>query len=1048
MPSLSKIDVNLLQFQELQTPANVVTLSLGNNSNINGTTLTSEQQMDIINNQSSYSNSIKVSDDNLLCYHLTQDCSKIIIYTTNNCINGKTIIISLPQKTMNKHNTLSLLISGETLLLHTILKDGLFLTMSLPLNYILDATNSINLGDDWVKVQNPYDFTIRVPHLLYPVSEELLMVFLNDGGLLGLRKTSEDFDLEPLLFNDNSYLQSFTKLFYKNQNIAGKVTSCLTFDEKFLIVLTENYYLKIWDIKTFSLLNEYNLSANIIVDDIHGNDIHQYNDSGNFLSIFQSTLIIYSPQKNGIFQIGYLSVDQTGVLEFNLKNIINASLPSSSIWFLSDMKLTKPIDLNYTSSYLNLVILWKSGSLSKFQILNILYDDLKDCQWIESSSKSLTDGLDDLDLACITQAENETDDELYDRCFLTLKSRFSPEVFKRALNILSENNIIITSSDNISQRKEYLANLETISKDIKGKMDEVSTLSIFNDELILVNSLTPFNHAAFKINTGLEYYYFNLHNSEYHDDLSKYLKALDSFTSTLPRHVMHTLGEKFLNISTGKLSKDLSPNEKFVEIFKSTLQNQFAISNLQLLMTELNNLDIPALLTDFIQNYLIIQEENSTFIETLTTNMFSKIATIESMYQMITIQNTFIIQILMTFVLLDSTYSYFAEQIEKLLEFNYKQLLFLELYKEDKLQLIETIFMKNTKYHQGAKFYNYSELNDFIMHNISLFYEEPITMNTYFLESIKKYILPSGKQNTIQETKMYLRNVGTRFYTRGNKSDELLLSISLFIAGEYEESYRFFQLHDGFSAINTNELPYFMEDMLKSEDSDSIWVPLIKTLVAQDHKQTRFYYYLSCLYSYHGNSPELALKSIKKSIEISMEDDTELDIVTKQHEQLLAMLVHFSIFDEVIDVLRLGHSFLSADERRQYFSSLLSYPNHNDSLFSTLINMSTNPDTRLELEDYSIVDSILSDNLEQGDWVSYKKLFTFRFVNKYEREAAEVIFNYWFKLQRNADARMKKRYGLIIINILSTFVNSYDQYILDGANVVTLDELRKQCIKL
>ncbi|CAD1785519.1 similar to Saccharomyces cerevisiae YKL057C NUP120 Subunit of the Nup84p subcomplex of the nuclear pore complex (NPC) [Maudiozyma barnettii] len=1048
MPSLSKIGVNLLQFQELETPRNVVILSLGENSNLKRTTLTSEQQMNIITSQSSYSNTIKVSDDNLLCYHLSQNYTKIIMYTTDNCIDGKTIIINLPQATMKKHNTLSPLISGETLFFHIILNDGLFLTLKLPLNYILDVTNSINLSDNWVKVQNPYDFTIRVPHLLYPVSEELLMVFLKDGGLLGLRKTSDDLDLEPLLFNDNSYLQSLTKLFYKNQNVTGKVISCVTFDEQFLIVLTQNYYLKIWDIKTFSLIKEYNLSDNIIDDDIHGNDIQQYNDSGNFLSIFQNTLVIYSPHKNGIFQIGYLSVDQTGVLDFNLKNIISSSLSSSSIWFLADMKLIKPIDLNYTSSYLNLTVLWKSGSLSKFQILNILYDDLKDYQWIESSSKSLTDGLDDLDLACINQAENETDDELYDRCFLTLKSRFPPEVFKRALNILSENNIIVTSSDNITQRKEYLANLETISKDIKGKMDEVSTLSISNDELIFVNSITPFNHAAFKINNGLEYYYFNLRNTEYQDDLSKYLKALNRFTSTLPRHVIRTLGEHFLDISTGKLSTKLSPNEKFIEIFKSALQNQFEIGNLQLLMTEMNNLDISALLTDFIQNYLITPQQNSTFIETLTTNMFSKITIIESMYQMISIQNAFIIQILMTFVLLDSTYSYFAEQIEELLQFNYKQLLFLELYKHDKLQLVDNIFVKSTKYHKGAKFYSYSEMNDFIMHNISLFYQEPITMNTFFLESIKKYILPSGKQNTIQETKMYLRNVGSRFYRRGDKSDELLFSMLLFVAGEYEESCRFFQLHDGYNDINTEKLPYFIHDLLVSEGSDSIWVPLMKTFVAQDHKQARFYYYLSCLYSYHGNNPSLALRSIKKSIEISLEDDTEFDIVTKQHEQLLAMLIRFSIFDEVIDVLRLGHSFLSANERRQYFSSLLSYPNHNDQFFSTLINMSTNPDSRLGLEDYILVDSILSDNLPKGDWISYKKLFTFRFVNKFEREAAEVIFKYWFKVQNNVDVQMKKKYCLIIINILSTFVNSYDQYILDGANVVTLDELKEQCMKL
>lgn len=1048
MPALSKIDVNLLQFHEYPVPQNIVNLSLGNDSNINYTSLSAQQQLEVIQSQSSYSNTIDVSSDKFICYHLTHDYSKIILYTPDNCINGKTLIINLPQKSLHKHNSIATLIHEQTLLFHIIVEDGSLLTIKLPLNYIIDNSDSVKLIEDWAKIQNPYDFTIRIPHMLYPVSESLMMVFLEDGGLLGLRKASEEYDFEPLLFNDNSYLQSFTKLFYKNENVAGKAISAVIFNDKFLIVLTENYYLKIWDLNTFNLINEYNLSANIIDEDLHAKDVHQYNDAGNFLSLFQNNLVIYSPQKNGIFQIGSLSENQTDLLQFDLKNIVGSSLSSSSVWFLADMKLMKPIDLNYTSSYLNLAVLWKSGSLTKFQILNILYDDLKDYQWIESTNKSLTDNLDELDLPSVMQEENETDEEYYQRCYLTLKSKFSPETFLKAETVLSENNILIVASDNIEQKREYLANLETISRDIKGKMDEASTLSIIGDELILVNTLTPFNHFIYKINSSLEYYYFNLHNAEYNDDLSKYLKTLDRFASTLPRHIIHSLSKKYLEISTGKISSTLSPNEKFVEIFKTTLQNQFDISNLQNLMADLNSIDVVPLLNDFIQNYLTIQEPDTTFIESFTNDTFAKISTMESLYQMINIQNIFIVQILMTFVLLDSTYSYFEEQIEILLQYNQKQLLFQELYKQNKLQLIDNIFKKSTKYGQGVKYYSYLEWNDFIVHNMTLFYSEPIENNTFFLESIKSYVLRSSKQITIDETKMYLRNVGMPFYYKGKKCDEFLLAMLLFASGKYEDAYKYFQLHDGYKDMHIHELPNFMQDLLQSNDDQLVWTPLVKVIVATDHKEARFYYHLSCLYSNHSMNPELALRAIKKSVEISMDDEMELDIITKQHEQLLAMLIRFSIFDEVIDVLRFGHSFFSSSERYQYYQSLLGNQTHNDKFFSTLINMiSASTENILNLEDYNIVDDILSKSLDD-DWTSHKKLFTFRCVNKYEREAAEVVFNYWFNLRKDTDSALKKRYCLIIVNILSTFVNDYDKYILNGADVVTLEELKEQCMSL
>lgn len=1051
MASLSKIAINLLQFKDVSTPQTIVPLYIGDETRFNGTVTSKGLTL----SQSTYSSTITLPNGNLLCYHLSNDNKTLILYNTENPINGKTFVIHLPNEIMEGHNTIAFLVTDTTVLINIILKDGLFLTIKLPLDYILDVTNSVTLGFEWFKVQNPYDFTVRVPHLLYPVSQDLLMVFLQDGGLLGLKKVSDDFDLEPLLFNDNSYLQNLTKLFYRrNEKVAGKAISCTVFQKTFLIVLTENYFLKIWDLNTFNLIKEYNLANNLTLNENGIGEVQSYNDSGNFLSLLQNYLVIYLPVKNGTFQIGSLRSDQSGELEFELKNTITSNLASSSIWFLADMKLIKPIDLNFDSSYLNLAVLWKSGSLSKFQILNILYDDLNDYQWIDSTNKTIGDINADFNLICPGRRDNETDLELYERCLFNLKSRYLPEIYEKAQAILSENNIVMSVSNDFIEYKEFLANLETILRDLKGKADEVLTLNILDDGLILVNTVTPFNHSAFKVNIGLENYYFNIHNNEYSDELSRFFKTLDGFTETLSREVVISLAERFLDISTGKIPFTLSSNEKFVEIFKTTLQNEFEVSNLQALMTQLNKFDIVSLLNDFIQDYTKKQDVNNSFIESISPDLFSKVATVESMYQMISIHNRFLVQILMTFVLLDSDYSAFGEQLDALLDINYKQLLFLRLYEQDKLLLIDAIFAKSTKYHQGAKFFSYSEWNDFILHNISTLYSEPISTNTFFIASLKKYIVPENLKWPQQETKIYLRNIANLFYLRKNKCYEFLQAMLLFVAGEYEDSYKYFRLYDGYKDMSIDDLPYFLQDMIDSQSKEEMWTPLIKTFVAKDNRQARFYYYLSCLFSKNGNGPEYALRAIKRSIEISITKETDLDIVTQQHEQLLSLLIQFGMFDEVVDVLRLSHSFLTSSERRNYFSSLLLYPSQNEKFFSTLINScnenspTVKSESYLDFEDYKMIDSILTQNLKSGDWEAYKKLYTFRYINKFEREAAEVVLSYWFKSNDILDVKMKKKYCLMIMNILSTFEHSYDQWILNGTDVITLGELKEEYIKL
>ncbi|CCF55662.1 hypothetical protein KAFR_0A02240 [Kazachstania africana CBS 2517] len=1039
MSSLSKIDANLLlQDPGTQDSENIVNLFLGDNSN--------PIDSSAIIGGSAYSNTLELNNGELICYHLARDYRTITLYNMNNIVTKRIINIMVPVESMNKNYTMTVNIFGTLLLINMILKDGSFLTMKIPTDFLTSINNAPTLGSDWFKLQTPYDFSVRLPHLLHAISAEFLMVFLEDGGLLGLKSISNDHDFEPILFNDNSYLQSLTRLFVRrsnSRNAVGKVISCINFQQKFLIALTESIHLKIWDLSNFDLIQDYDLSQTLEINDFQ---IRSTGAVGNYLSIFNNYLALYLPVANGTFQLGSLSVSGKGLLEFQLRKTFPSSLSSSSVWFLADMKLITPIDLNHDSSYLNLVVLWKSGTVTKLQILNVLYEDLQEYKWIEASNKSINDLKSEADSISVTP--RTTID--YEDVLFKLKSKYAPHIFEAAQNILAENNFVVSANDLDSQNGEYLANMETLLKDLKNKTDEASSLTIFKDEIIVVNCLTKYNHFLYKVNSTLENYFFNIHiNSSTDEEMAKYLKLLNGFASRLPRDVFTRLSESFVDTITGKISSNLTISEKFTQIFREVLQGQFDIKDVQILFNELSTIDVVSCLNHLIDNHLTYTTSSNAFVDSISEDNFMKIISIESLNQLITIHDDFILQVLVTFLLLDVNYSVLENQINKLLELHYKQSLFLKLYQQDKLTLVAEIFKQISKYHFGAKLYSYSEWNSFVQRMVSEIYETKITANPYYWKMFYNQVFI--KKNKF-ENKLFLRNIGNEYYLRNNSLFEFLQAILIFYCEEYEESYKFFQLHDNYSSIMepTYDLPFFLTDMINSEYNDkSIWCSLIKSLSHKDNSLSRYNYYLSCIFSDYGSSPELALRAIKKSIEISMKENIDLDISSLQHHQLLKLLIYFNIFDEVIDVLRLSHKYLNPDERRAYFKDLLYDVTEHEKFFSILLKLcDDNKPGFLPIEDYDIIDTLLVNNMDKSNWHNYKKIYSFRLINGNRREAVEIIYNYLFTYGDEVSFEVKKDCFLIIINILSTFKEISEQWIINGSEVITLQELRDEYIHL
>ncbi|CAR30957.1 ZYRO0E06666p [Zygosaccharomyces rouxii] len=1027
---LSKVDADLLQLKDSAVDENVINLYLGNSEN--GISHGVKNSDDDI--RSSFASTVELSNSNHISYHLSMANTVITLYPVEKNLFNKTINLFLPEPTMNQHHTLTIQEFNGCLLINTILQNGIYLLIELPLKYIFSPNE--RLDHDWFKAFNPYDFTVRVPHLLFSVSPQFLVAFLDDGGLLGLKQLN-DTDVEPILFNDNSYLQSITSLFSgRNSHRSEKAVSCILYEQRYLVILTQHCHLRIWDITTFSLVQDYDFSKEHHFENV---DISSYENPGRFMSLFSNYLMVYLPFGNGIFEIGTLTPGGRGRINFTSKGVFAANLSSSSIWSLVDMTLLKPLDLNLTYSYANLVVLWKSGTVSKLQILNILDQDLQAHEWIEATNRSLSDIESEQDLNVNSDAE---------KGLFNLKSRYESRLFERAQKILNENNIIMLPGE--SELMDYLANLETVLKDLKSKSDEVSSLTIYRDEIILVNSLQKYNHSVYKTNTPLENIYYNIHSELNDDELTRYLKTLHGFSSTISKDVLKDVSERFIGIVSGAVAGNLSPNEKFTDIFKTCLENKFELSNLKLLFNELSSFDIIPTLNEFIENNLEPSVVNpSEFVDSITMDSLATVVTLEGLRQQVTIQRHFVLQILLTFAFLDFDFTAFEKQITSLLDYHFKQSLFLELFNIDKSLLAKELLTRTTDHGCGINLLSYTELHNYLKYALSEFYESPISMSPYFLGFYKSFILESGvsnKQNLLSP-KFLLQNVGWPFHVRGNKVQEFLIATILFSCEQYGQAFDYFHLHDYPDTI-ADSLPDCLKE-LQDNDSSSIWAPLIFSFTVP-YKHSSFEYELSLLFADIGNY-EYALKSIKRSIEYSMKDisiDEPHDFKQAQIVQYLDLLFYFDMFAEALDVLRLS-PVLSREVKTNYYRSILESTQQSGPFFATLLKLCHSNDKGplyLPPDDYQIIDKIILSHSRENNWTNLKKLYSFRVVNKHERSAVEALYEYVQKA--GYDPETKRKCFLLIINTLSTFDDEQDQWLLNGCNIVTLGELKAELRRL
>ncbi|CCD23177.1 Nup120p NDAI_0B01430 [Naumovozyma dairenensis CBS 421] len=1058
MSYLSKIDVDLTQFNDQYTKPHVVNLFLDGQHSVTELNTTNTLSYFLEND---YSNTIRLSNGECICYQLSIDYKKLTIYRLTDPINGKTICIHFPDPIMNSHHHMLTVLETDnsiddpSLMINTILTNGIYLTIKLPIDYLItNSSNDINISNyEWFNIQRPYDFTIRSPHMLMTISEKLSVICLDDGGLLGLVSTQDDGkELQPILFNDNSYLKSVaTLLFRRNKDniTSSKAISYIVFEQKFLIILTQSCHLKIWNLSTFILVQNYELPKDF---QQQNTTIRGYDLIGSYLSIFNNNLAIFLPFENGMFQLGNLLFDSNGNLSYTPMTTLETNLPTSSIWSLCDMKLLRPFNLSISSSYLNLVLLWKSGSLSKLQILNITDNTFKNYQWIEATNKSLSDIQSEL-LQDIDSTDPAT-------TYFNLKARYSMNLFQKAEQILNENNMTIIHND-LTSNHEYLTNLETILRDLKIKCDEASSLTIYNDDIIMINCLQRYNHSVYKINSSLEHVFYNINSrlGQKNSDILRYWKILNEFSSLFSKETLSTVSEKFINIVTnGSMKSVTSLQENFNEIFQLTIKPQLLdTATINTLFQDLNSIDIVSLLNDLINNYIIISsQQHHNLVNAIQKDRFSMTVCMSSLQQSIIIQKKIIFEILLSFIALDFDFKNLQNQLNDFLKLYYNQNLFLQLYKQDKFLLMNDINYSDTiiittaseEFNFGIKLQGYSDLDNYLEYVTNRIYNFPIEENPLFFKFFEMYVIKDKTRtnNIISSTsESFLKYVHLPFYIHNNETYEFMLAMDFFICGDYKQSFEFFQKHE-YTSLKDAPLPQTLRLICENEAQSTIWSPLIYSF-KEAYKYPLYQFELAKLFS-KRNSMEFALRAIKKSIEYSMQNvelNVPSDFTVEQYKLHLDLLIHFNMFNEVLDVLRLSHDILSTSIRTRYYKELLDDNSKTAKFFSTLLNSCQNGKDGLYLPpaDYKIVDQIFLSYLSSKNWIDYKKLYGFRMANKQERAAAEIIFHYLIKLG-NDDPQEKRKCYLIIINILSTFEDEYDQWLLSGNSVVTLTELKHE----
>lgn len=1010
MSSFSRLNTNLLQLKPANAQIKTTHLYF------DGKVRSSHEEIFSVD----YNKCFQLTNsDEHISYQWCNDFTVLVIYTMKDTFSRSVIYVHLPKPLLNKQFTSTVFecngdINYPSLGFDLILKDGIFVNITLPLDFILSRIHLNEYPDNWARVLNPYDFSIRSPQYLFHVDNRFSVVFLKDGGLLGLKRVPlevlNDFELQPVLFNDSSYLQSFTRIFSKFDNQNSAVVSATLLNENLLVTLTNDAAIKIWDLNSFHLAGHYDLNSK-------GRHMN-YGTVGNYMLLLNSLLFVYLPTGNGCFQV--LELDSLQSTEkISIKPIsaeIPVNLSSYSIWSLLDMQILSQNALS--NSNINLVVLWKSNMVTKVQLLSFQQPTFEEYTWTDCNNTYLSDLLDGEDL--ITNGSME-------KSLLNLKSHYSQTTYDDAQNILNKNNLVVQVND--PQNQAYLTNLESVLKELHKQRQEPSSVTILNDEIILVNNLYAFHHSAYKLEEKIESIFFKIleNNNVSSSPLEEFLSVLHGFSSTISSDTLTKVSERYLDIVNGSINPSLSLKDKITTVFQDCLQNGFQAANLSKLLEGLNSIDVIDVLDQFLHEHN--KGTTEAIIDSLNTDVLSSTICMESITQYLSVFDKFIIDILLIFTILDIDFDTFEGRLTELINLHFNISMWLQISQIDKILAISETFKHTSKYGYGIRLRSNSDLTNFTNKMFEFVKTRVSDEPPLLIRAFNDFIL-NGQNMSL--AKQFLHFVIKPYHISKKVNDEFLYALSLLKCEENDASLDVFLSNNFCQDLS---LPSYL-----NVSENHPWFNLFQTI--QNSNEAEYFYQLSILYS-KMSSYSNALKTIKKSISLGGSSKDQL-------VQYIDILIVFGDYKEILDVLRLEQKTLDVASREKYYHKLLTDQKCSDLFTATLFQQCSvanikNDSIFLSVEDNKIIASVLTSLVDLSDWTTFKKLFSYRILTQHERKACEVLFDY---VLLGSDPTVKQRCLLLISNVLKTFTDVKDRWFVNSnGQIIHLYEITDKLSK-
>lgn len=546
--------------------------------------------------------------------------------------------INLPDRIRSNCLTISQFVNSEDetcVLVDIISEAGMIITIILRLSdFVVNKSgggiNSSNY-EEWCKISNPYGFDIRKPHILYSYSYDYSIVFLRDGGIIGLKKNPRDFAIEPVVFNDNSYFESLSSLlrpWAKTHNFAPehsdlslKTTIDAIHLDDYLLTVTINQKLRIWSVSKQSLVLEKDLNDFISSHKISTNKPFFDSNPTKLLDLLEvevngqehTYLSIFLPFGTGFFKLLEIQSNKSSIEVGDLgpKFEFQVNLPASTtIWLVADLKLIRPSN----QQSLELWVLWKSNTSSIIQHLKISED--ASTQWFDVAKPSIT---------LRKATDSETWSEFYLRKIFD-SGFYSNEIVETALSIYEQHftnthtasyigdenilddlsireKVVKTIGKNVMIDKNYDENLrkqfqrfDTLCKEFQKQSDEPLKLYVDNDtSLMLMINRSEYSLIRKTSNTELldNNKHLKISSIEELDDIKEHLRFLDiisSFRKSISSDVLDDVRNSLVRL-VNTTAPTLTKAESLAVIYEKNLNNKFNPANLSSLVEELSSFD-------------------------------------------------------------------------------------------------------------------------------------------------------------------------------------------------------------------------------------------------------------------------------------------------------------------------------------------------------------------------------------------------------------------------------------------------------------------------